>query len=368
MVAATNSSANNVLMKGISTTPAASVNGKGANNATPDASTSGDDFTTLLNSLLGDNTDTTTVNTLQKPGAPATEEKDESKADPSIDISQWLLSPLTQANAQPVVTTVSQQDGVETIGALTAGNNAATNILLTQGSKRIGDASGDIDGQKTEPASDDAAALVANGNTDQSILNDLLSKPETVLQTNTMLNAIDTGKNDASSRGDDVNQNTNVMTPTPTSTFQTAINDINNAAPKYEIHSRIGTREWTNDVGNQLTMMVSHKIQSASLQLTPDNLGPVQVKIDINNNQASVWFAADHPDTRTALEQSLPQLRELFTSQGMSLMDAGVFQQSQQQASAFTNHSQPLLGLMDMSGEATQTQQVMKIGLLDTYA
>jgi len=154
--------------------------------------------------------------------------------------------------------------------------------------------------------------------------------------------------------------------------LQTSINNTDNAAgaPQYQIHSRVGSNEWANEVGNRLTLMASHKVQSASLQLNPDNLGPVQVKIEVTNNQANVWFTADHPDTRTALEQSLPQLREMFASQGMSLMDAGVFgqQSRQQQATSFSRDSQPSHGMNDMSHEATMTQYDMKIGLLDTYA
>src|SRR5581483_4557197 len=90
------------------------------------------------------------------------------------------------------------------------------------------------------------------------------------------------------------------------------------------LSSPVGTSAWTDELGAKMTWMAHQGIESASLQLSPEHLGPVQVSISVHQGQASVWFGAAQPDTRTALQQSLPQLRQLFASQGLSLSDAGV--------------------------------------------
>jgi flagellar hook-length control protein FliK len=62
--------------------------------------------------------------------------------------------------------------------------------------------------------------------------------------------------------------------------------------------------------------------------VTPGQLGPVEVKISMQKDAASVWFTAAQPETRAALEAALPRLRDLFSAQGLNLAQAGVSDQS----------------------------------------
>lgn len=143
-------------------------------------------------------------------------------------------------------------------------------------------------------------------------------------------------------------------------------------SPRHHLHSQVGTQPWATELGNRLTMMATKDTQSATLYMTPADLGPVQVRIDLNQDQASVWFTAEHAETRSALEQSLPRLREMFTAQGMSLTDAGVFgdRSRQQQAdSGFTSTGFHSSQYDDSEALAdTATVRSISLGLLDTYA
>ena len=94
------------------------------------------------------------------------------------------------------------------------------------------------------------------------------------------------------------------------------------------VNSPVGSNAWADELGTKITWMAHQGIESASLQLSPEHLGPLQVTISVRDGQASVWFGAAQPDTRTALQQSLPQLRQLFASQGLTLSDAGVSRES----------------------------------------
>ena len=76
-----------------------------------------------------------------------------------------------------------------------------------------------------------------------------------------------------------------------------------------------------------MSLMVDRNQHAVSLRLSPEHLGPLEVRISITDDKASVWFGAAHADTRAAIENALPRLREMFTAQGLSLADAGVFRE-----------------------------------------
>ena len=106
------------------------------------------------------------------------------------------------------------------------------------------------------------------------------------------------------------------------------------------------------------------------MQLSPADLGPVQVHITLQSGQASVWFGATHADTRAALEQSLPRLRELFAGAGMPLTDSGVFREPpQQQTQSLSGAGSSRTSGSDTLTAPTVTQVAnIRLALLDTYA
>ncbi|HVY23215.1 MAG TPA: flagellar hook-length control protein FliK [Steroidobacteraceae bacterium] len=383
MVAATNPAVNNVLAKALNANAAqqgSAAQGSGnAQNANTDAADD-NEFNNLLNIFLGNDANASSSANGVAVKQPASTGKDDQKADADADATnaatapQWLLTPLAMPGVQvaaPAIATANTASSDNADNAVAAlapangmANSAATNAVLAQTLKKLNDDKNDGGADKSSAPAPDFL-LHANG--DQNGQSAAVLKQDASTVDGALLAMADKGK-DTAHHGGDADQTINALQPM--TSMQTA-SAANNAAPvaQYQIHSNVGTHEWAAEVGNRLSLMVSHKVQSASLQLTPDNLGPVQVKIDVNHNQASVWFTADHPDTRTALEQSLPRLRELFASQGMSLMDAGVFGQHSQQQPAYTAPSPTVSsGMVDMSGEVTTTQQVLKVGLLDTYA
>lgn len=138
------------------------------------------------------------------------------------------------------------------------------------------------------------------------------------------------------------------------------------------LSSPVGSSAWTDELGTKVTWMAHQGIESASLQLSPEHLGPLQVSISVHNGQASVWFGAAQPDTRTALQQSLPQLRQLFANQGLTLADAGVSRESPRGQGRPT----PTRGAAAVSAVAATSLESSPargpiaggLGLVDTYA
>ena len=68
--------------------------------------------------------------------------------------------------------------------------------------------------------------------------------------------------------------------------------------------------------------MITEQTQVARLQLTPGDLGPVDVRIAISDHRAEIAFAVSSPEAKAAIQQALPQLRETFAASGLQLGEA----------------------------------------------
>jgi flagellar hook-length control protein FliK len=133
------------------------------------------------------------------------------------------------------------------------------------------------------------------------------------------------------------------------------------------VHTPVGTAAWADEIGSRLIVMTEQGKQTASLRLSPEHLGPLEISITMRDDKASVWFGAAHADTRAAIEHALPRLRELFEAQGLSLADSGVFRESPRESSAprATAHGADGQAVED-AAEPRSVQ--VRIGLVDAYA
>lgn len=115
-------------------------------------------------------------------------------------------------------------------------------------------------------------------------------------------------------------------------------------APVYTalwLEPRIGSAGWDNALGQKVLWMVSNQQQVAELNLDPPDLGPLQVTLSINNDQASATFVSQHADVRQALEAALPRLKEMMAESGISLGDATVSAGTSQQQGGFERQHHP---------------------------
>jgi flagellar hook-length control protein FliK len=134
-----------------------------------------------------------------------------------------------------------------------------------------------------------------------------------------------------------------------------------------DLRAPVGTPAWNDELGGRLTWMAANGRESASLRLSPENLGPLEVRISVQDGEAKVWFGATHADTRSALEQSLPRLREMFASQGLVLADSGVFRDAPREH-ASTHASSDATPTAEQTGDASVTSvTIAHAGLVDTY-
>jgi flagellar hook-length control protein FliK len=144
----------------------------------------------------------------------------------------------------------------------------------------------------------------------------------------------------------------------------------NLASLQSELRAAVGTTEWADELGGQLTWMAHHSIGSASLKVSPPDLGPIEVRIAVHGSAASVWFGAAQADTRTALEQALPRLHELFGAQGLALADASVSRESPREQRESPSGAWGGTGAAPAPADSvTQGAAALQhLGLLDLYA
>ena len=92
------------------------------------------------------------------------------------------------------------------------------------------------------------------------------------------------------------------------------------------ITENFGRPDWNQGLGRQIMWMVNQNMQSAEIRLNPAHLGPIEVRIEMDDEKVNVAFSSRHAAVREAVEMALPRLREMFESSGISLADANISQ------------------------------------------
>ncbi len=104
-------------------------------------------------------------------------------------------------------------------------------------------------------------------------------------------------------------------------------NSASAAPPSFSLSPPMGSPQWQSALGERVVWLVKRDLQQAELKLNPQHLGPVEVRIEIRNEQATIGLSAHHAMTRDALEASIPRLREMLGEAGLTLANVDVSQQ-----------------------------------------
>ncbi len=86
----------------------------------------------------------------------------------------------------------------------------------------------------------------------------------------------------------------------------------------------VGSPPWGGALGERLQWMVKGDVQQVELKISPPNLGPLEVRLTINDDKASVSFVSHHALVRDAIEAALPRLREMLAQESLQLVQAEV--------------------------------------------
>ncbi len=86
----------------------------------------------------------------------------------------------------------------------------------------------------------------------------------------------------------------------------------------------VTAKGWDQAIAERVMWMVQGDQQFARLRLNPPNLGPLEIRINVNQEQTSVNFIAGQAVVREAIEAAMPRLREMFDQQSLQLVRADV--------------------------------------------
>jgi flagellar hook-length control protein FliK len=113
------------------------------------------------------------------------------------------------------------------------------------------------------------------------------------------------------------------------STAQSATNAKQVTALQNEALS-VYRKDFTGALNDKVMVMMNQKLQQVEIRLDPQELGNVNVKINLQNEQAVVNFTVQNQQAKEVFDQNLGRLREMLAESGVNVGDANVEQQSKQ--------------------------------------
>ncbi len=92
--------------------------------------------------------------------------------------------------------------------------------------------------------------------------------------------------------------------------------------------------QWGMQFQQRLSWLVGKNVSSAEIHLNPPELGALQVKIDQRQDSTVVTITSHNASTRDLMESNAYRLKELFSEQGLELLDVEVNDGQEQDTSA----------------------------------
>jgi flagellar hook-length control protein FliK len=81
---------------------------------------------------------------------------------------------------------------------------------------------------------------------------------------------------------------------------------------------------FADEVGARLQWIAEQQGGEATLRISPEGLGPVEIRMKLDGDRVELGFTATQQDTRQALQDALPKLRDMLAQQGLQLGQADV--------------------------------------------
>ena len=135
-----------------------------------------------------------------------------------------------------------------------------------------------------------------------------------------------------------------------------------------QVKTPFGQPQWGGAIAERVAFLASQRVTVAEIHLDPPELGPLQLRVTVNQDQASVSFVTQHAAVREALDQSAFRLREMLDSEGLNLVDVDVSdksfteQDSEQGKNGHTGGDSP-----EGDEVSSQTGQHVRLSLVDHF-
>lgn len=117
------------------------------------------------------------------------------------------------------------------------------------------------------------------------------------------------------------------------------VNSLNNServntsplGQQLKMNVPVSSPEWGTEFGKRIHMLMKNNIQHAEIRMDPPELGRIQVRINMNQDQANVSFTALHANVKEAIESNMTRLRDMLDASGLQLGETDVNSEFQQQ-------------------------------------
>ena len=139
------------------------------------------------------------------------------------------------------------------------------------------------------------------------------------------------------------------------------------------IETPVHDASWRVDAATRIASLVTRGVEHAEVRVTPPDLGPVELRIDVRGGEATLAIVATQATTRDALEQALPMLRDMLAQQGLSLGQATVAD-GRAESQSGGNGASPQAGVfagnagLEEAAAARPARSAIARGLIDVFA
>ncbi|MEY8252459.1 MAG: flagellar hook-length control protein FliK, partial [Colwellia sp.] len=91
-------------------------------------------------------------------------------------------------------------------------------------------------------------------------------------------------------------------------------------------------KDFADAVKDKVMITINQKLQQFDITLDPPEFGNMQVRVNLQGEQATVNFVVQNQQAKDALEQNMHKLKDMLSEQGVDVGGANVEQQDQQQS------------------------------------
>jgi len=145
---------------------------------------------------------------------------------------------------------------------------------------------------------------------------------------------------------------------------------------KVDVAQPLASPGWRDAFAERVTWVATARQPSAEMQINPPNLGPVEIRVSMNADQASLSFFSPHAAVREAIQAALPRLIDGFSASGLTLGNVFVGTQSQSdqnpgqsgQGAPFAGRAGENPPSMDVIRQVTWLQPGIGLGRVDLFA
>ena len=200
---------------------------------------------------------------------------------------------------------------------------------------------------------------------------------DTLLKTSS--NSQNTIASDMSTSGKELNTPISATLLNNVSFENKIVTDISNppisnnvSTTNYQINTNLYQSGWNEAFNQRVIFMTHNNINSASISINPEHLGPIQVQLQMDaNQQTSIHFIANSPEVRQIITDSIQQLGEILDQSGIQLGQTSVSSQNRNQKGKEQNT--PHQSLNDMTqiidtdtDTSSNISTITKQGLINT--